>query len=452
MEETARDMQLLDGRRVQVRDLLEAQLIEPNTNLVFNRPRLGNSYTATITESGRIRLDNGHEFATPSRAAMEAANLDSIDGWGAWTIADTGRTLSDIRRDLLSNLNDEIRQTESDSGTAPTLSSRHEALQGYFESAESKPRKISVKDLLNLWGAQRRGQHVVGRIEAGLSNYGLETKPDFTEVALEGTVALIRQTTEDDTQTATSKQQHRSTSDRHRGIKLGNFEPATRAAESIRSHGTIQQALTIMLLDDYSQLPVLTDNDELDGVVTWRSIAEALAHSANADLSDATKPAHPSPFFRELTEVTGQLMRDDFVLVTTTTGEVGIVTTADVVEQYGTSATPFFLVGEIDHTLREAIAEHWTPENIAEFIRSKKPKSHDDLTFGNYCRILEDEERFGELGWPLDCDTFSKRLNEVRKTRNSIAHFDLDPLEDYKLESLQNFVKTLRDLTHKTSK
>jgi hypothetical protein len=71
--------------------------------------------------------------------------------------------------------------------------------------------------------------------------------------------------------------------------------------------------------------------------------------------------------------------------------------------------------------------------------------SYDQLTMGDYRRILENPEFWTTLGWPLHRKTFCARLQEIGKVRNNIMHFNNDPLPDDVLSMLQNFIDLLRD-------
>ena len=90
----------IDGRRVVVSDLLDAGLIEQDTILTWTRPRIGETYKARVLSTGAIRLDDDRVFASPSRAAREAAGIVAAPGWSSWTVPD-GRTLSKLRSELL---------------------------------------------------------------------------------------------------------------------------------------------------------------------------------------------------------------------------------------------------------------------------------------------------------------------------------------------------------------
>ena len=103
----------LDGRRVEIADLVDAGLLTPGQGLVWERPRLGETYRATLTDAAMIRLDDGREYATPSGAAMHAAGLQAYDGWYAWRLdADARPRLHDLRAELIrqATTDPEVRQ------------------------------------------------------------------------------------------------------------------------------------------------------------------------------------------------------------------------------------------------------------------------------------------------------------------------------------------------------
>lgn len=94
----ATDPTKIDGRRVEVNDLIEAGLLEPGQTLEWRRPKLGMTYRASVGEAGTIRLEDGREFSSPSRAAIEAAQIPAYDGWYAWRVdGDDRESLHDLR-------------------------------------------------------------------------------------------------------------------------------------------------------------------------------------------------------------------------------------------------------------------------------------------------------------------------------------------------------------------
>ena len=86
-------------------DLVEAELLRPGQTLVWERPRLGQTYRATVTDNGALRLDDGREFSSASRAAVEAAGIPAYDGWYAWRLeGDGGEPLHELRVRCVSKL------------------------------------------------------------------------------------------------------------------------------------------------------------------------------------------------------------------------------------------------------------------------------------------------------------------------------------------------------------
>jgi len=94
------DATRIEGRRVQMTDLLDAGLVIGGDELVWRRPRLGAEYRARVAANGSIELEDGRSFASPSRAAMEAADIPAYDGWYAWRLVRTDAPLHALREEL----------------------------------------------------------------------------------------------------------------------------------------------------------------------------------------------------------------------------------------------------------------------------------------------------------------------------------------------------------------
>ena len=86
--------------RVTVKDLIGAGLLEVGARLTWERRKLGVTYRARVLDGGHLQLEDGSTHSSPSRAAMEAARIDSCNGWAAWQTA-TGDSLGILRAKLL---------------------------------------------------------------------------------------------------------------------------------------------------------------------------------------------------------------------------------------------------------------------------------------------------------------------------------------------------------------
>lgn len=93
----------IDGRRIQLSDLLDHGQLTAGETLTWHRPRTGVSYSVEVTDTAGLRLPDGRVVSSPSRAAMDSADVISYDGWYAWKNSD-GVVLDVLRRRMLRTL------------------------------------------------------------------------------------------------------------------------------------------------------------------------------------------------------------------------------------------------------------------------------------------------------------------------------------------------------------
>jgi len=434
-------MYLLGNRRVTVSDLLGAGLLRAGARLRFKRNRIGVTYDATVTGEGRIRLEpDGEEFRSPSRAAMVAAGMRAVDGWRAWVVVEQDRLLDAVRQELLDRAISSAAHQQNEDRARQRI---HERLRQARSRADMRdPERISVRDLLALWGVTDRGDQV-SRIEADLANHGLVTSPSFRAVTLDTVVSLT--TPREEPATAEPEiddlpgGEDEGDEDLNVRLTVGNLTPLD-GVDSVGANSTVHEAVTRMLLNDYSQLAVLNGPRNVRGAVTWRSIAQALHQKPDATVTDAVDTrVEVVAYDRDLFDVLPTLQQREFVFVTDVSKAVmGIVTTADVVRRYGEMATPFFQLGELDQTLRWILKGALDLATVQPLC-NRKIKNFDDLSFGDYQRILGNKDIWQELGWPLDRQAFVARLEEIRLIRNKVMHFHPDPVPEDAIERLRNF-------------
>jgi CBS domain-containing protein len=441
-----RSAYLLDGRRVTLTDLLDAGLLAPGDELSFKRPRIGETYHAVVTKSGMLALEGGQEFRSPSRAAMVAADITAIDGWHAWAVASTGKSLDSLRQQLLDQaVTEAVLDIPAEAtGTHWDPQKRYEWLKNVRTLADGgKPVEMLVRDMVSRW-EEGTGYE---RIEADLANHGIATLPNFRKVSLETTVRLITPTGDVSDESIGTSPDDESQLDV--GLTVGNLPSALNGVVSVPPTATFDQAITVMLLNGYSQLAVLQGTHSLRGAITWQSIAYARHANPSAAFAAAIIPAHEARYDQELIEVLPDLEAWDFVFVRDEKNAVaGIVTTADVVGTYRDLSTPFILIGELDQVLRRLISRKFTLDEVCALCdadRKRAIDSFDKLEMGDYQRTLENPDNWKKLGWPLDRATFIKRLDELRLIRNNVMHFNPEPRDPRAVEKLRNMLKLLRD-------
>ena len=445
-----RSAYLLDGRRVTIGDLIGAGLLAPSDVLRFKRPRVGRTHKAVVTADGTLSLEGGQEFRSPSAAAKVAADMPAVDGWHAWTVASSGRSLDSLRQELLDQVAARtLGEDVTADSDAPSPQDRYEWLKEARVRADAKDAvELSVRDLLARWDAKARGARVNQRIEADLANHGLASSPSFRKVTIDARVHLITASQDAET-TGNAPADGDDGNELDVGLTVGNLPSALSGVVSVPPTATFDQAITTMVLNGYSQLAVLSGSHTLRGAVTWQSIAYARHASPAASFADAIVPAREARYDQELIEVLPDLEAWDFIFVRDEKNAIaGIVTTANVVGAYRELATPFFLIGELDQVLRQLISRTFTLEEVTLLCDpdgSRAIQSFDDLEMGDYQRVLENPDRWAKLGWPLDRTTFIKRLDELRVVRNNVMHFNPEPVSVDAVEKLRYILKLLRD-------
>lgn len=181
-----RSAYLLDGRRVTVADLLDAGLLAAGDALRFKRPRMGETHRAVVTTSGALALDGGQEFRSPSRAAMVAADMKAVDGWHAWTLPPSGKSLDSLRQQLLDQT---VTGVTAESAGAQ---GRYGWLKDARTQADARdPVEMPVRDLIARWDTAADGTTPYQRIDADLANHGLTTSPGYRKVSMDTLVRLI---------------------------------------------------------------------------------------------------------------------------------------------------------------------------------------------------------------------------------------------------------------------
>lgn len=212
---------------------------------------------------------------------------------------------------------------------------------------------------------------------------------------------------------------------------------------------TIEQAITLMQIDDFSQLAVLSPNKRnLTGAITWKSIAIARHINPSATLRDCIIDAPEISYNQELVDVLGVLQSVGFVFVRNEVNEVGgIVTAADLAHAYGDMATPFFLIGELDQLLRHVVSSHVPLSDVVTLCDpsgAREIKSFDQLTMGDYERTLQNPDAWERLSTKLDRTLFCKRLEMIRDIRNDIMHFNPEDIPTNTVDMLRNLLRMVR--------
>lgn len=338
---------------------------------------------------------------------------------------------------------------------------------------------LTVREFIWWFNAERRGYKVTWRIRRQLEQLSLRTVPDFDSVHIDSricfaTVEPLPVVAPDNEAGAAGApvappdnappepQIPEAQPEPEIYIAGAASEPAFRVSRllaastkplSVPPDCTLREAVTLMLRHDFSQLPVMTNERDVKGVVSWESIAPKLVlRNDRVELvRDCMKQHHEVMSTDSLFRVISRIVEHSYVLVR---GEdrtiTGIVTTTDLSLQFQQLSEPFLLLSEIENHIRLLIDGKFTADDLNSVKDQADPdrviETVADLTFGEYIRLLENPANWGKTQIQVDRKIFVKELDKVRLIRNDVMHFDPDGItaEDHGL--LRHFVQFLHEM------
>jgi CBS domain-containing protein len=236
-------------------------------------------------------------------------------------------------------------------------------------------------------------------------------------------------------------------------LRIGMIAAAHRRPVSVTRDTSLREAVTLMLLRDYSQLPVMQSERSVNGFVSWKSIGRRYLLQGSCEFVRDAMDESVSTVDEEapLFDVLDTINKNDFVLVQNRQKLiVGIVTQADLGEQFKEMSEPFLLLGIIENQIRRLVAGKF-PVEILRAARNpaesgREIKAVFDMSFGEYVRLFENEENWKRLRLPVDRRKFTEALASVRDIRNDVMHFDPDFDEADATQELRDFVRFLREI------
>jgi len=234
--------------------------------------------------------------------------------------------------------------------------------------------------------------------------------------------------------------------------RISRLASSARKPLSVSPDTKLEEAVTHMLTNDFSQLPVMTSERDVKGMITWTSIGSRLAVGKKRSVARELMEQHQeirsdASFF----SVIGIIAEHQYVLVRGHDQKItGIVTANDLSLQFQQLAEPFLLLGEIENHVRRVINKRFTPTELESAKDPTDTKrvvtSVADLTYGEYIRLLEHKDRWDKLNLTVDRKTCMEKFECVRKIRNDVMHFDPDGIPEKDLMTLREFARFLQRL------
>ena len=309
--------------------------------------------------------------------------------------------------------------------------------------AAPTPEQVTVRELVQKFGYHKRGDTANSAIRNGLERNGLTTDRDFAVGYINSDIRILL-----DSDTFDSPETHSTSDPTHR---IGSLEAANQTPVSVHPDKPLSTATTIMLLHDFSQLPVMTNERQVCGIISWKSIGARLSMGQECEfvrqcMDTAEILADSTPLF----EAIATIAEHGYVLVRGADSRIkGIVTATDISFQFMQLAGPFLFVGEIEGYLRQLIHGKFTVEELSAAagpVDGQTIGGSGDLTLGGYCRLLENPSNWEKLNLAVDRSEFVKHLDVVRQIRNDVMHFSPDGLTEEQTKDLQDMARFFENL------
>lgn len=224
-------------------------------------------------------------------------------------------------------------------------------------------------------------------------------------------------------------------------FKVSDFIPKDFKIISCSDNDSITKAKTLMLLNDFSQLPIIDSNKKILGAISWKSIGRAESLGVNSDLvSDYMEDAVIIKNSADFLLYIKLIAKNEFLLVQNYHKElVGIITTYDMTINFKDFLVPFLKIGIIEDLLRKLIID-----NSIETFKNKKPE---ELVFNEYIKLFKREENWKKLNFNfLDKETFTQKLDEIRVIRNKIAHYKPEGINHQEFITITSFTKIIEKI------
>lgn len=309
-----------------------------------------------------------------------------------------------------------------------------------IKNDHSKVHHVSPCELVNYFGYQRRSWRNAQQIYDFLNANELELSADFYNEWFYSSIELRHK------KVATTKVPEDP-------IKRVQFmQAANNKPIYVDKNAPLIHAITLMQQNDYSQLPVVSSNERnLCGYISWATIGAARQKKKDSELVKDYMDENVCSISKNMSllDAINITAKNEFVVVIDDDKTMqGIITTADIASEFLsiTQSEAFILLGQIERQIRIILRNG---EILLEDIKKvcqeeeREVKSIDDLTFGEYLRLIENDKNWQKLGLNTDRKDFIAALNEVRKIRNDVMHFDPDGIDSCAVSTLRNVARYL---------
>jgi predicted transcriptional regulator len=210
---------------------------------------------------------------------------------------------------------------------------------------------VTVRTFLSWFEAQRRGYWIVEKINKQLREAGIKTFPEFESAWIDAPIEFSLDEVEKEPVSRTPEAPVESVAaelptspdvtswvSKDPTYRVSKLQAANQKIVSVNPDGTISEVVTLLMAGGFSQLPVMTNEREVKGIITWRSIGSRMALSSSG--GSARHFMEPHQEIRSDTSIFGAIpliVASGYVLVRGNDNKIsGIITASDLSIQFRT--------------------------------------------------------------------------------------------------------------------
>jgi CBS domain-containing protein len=203
----------------------------------------------------------------------------------------------------------------------------------------------------------------------------------------------------------------------------------------------VREALSLMVENDFSQLPIVDDNGKLVGIATEKSVIGTYFHTTgmvsilDLDVGHCQTKPYTIQKDADIFEVLDLLEDTYAVVIVDHERPIGILTDYDTTHFFRDLSEGLILVEDIEVTLRRYIESTHPDENSldAALMRAfrtnrqdptRPAKEYTELSFGDHLQLITTEDNWGKFSSYFEPkEMFLQLMNQVGQIRNQLAHF-----------------------------
>jgi hypothetical protein len=225
-----------------------------------------------------------------------------------------------------------------------------------------------------------------------------------------------------------TKQIHRPEHNGNPDRRVGSLLCAKKLPTFVYPDDPLDKAITLMVINDFSQLPVLDKSEQPKGILRWPTILKGLLDSKPlGKASSWATEARTMHRDRSIYDAFEEVLRYEYVLITEDHTKVcGIVTNYDLGAFAHENLVPFMLVGEIELSLRAIIDKHQLDRTKQQQPNDRRPATNGvkEPSLNELMAVLRHEENWQKLKTKLAQKELLDAIDAVRIIRNALMHFN----------------------------